>query len=137
MRFNNLQEAMRAVRPVRPASAKPPRYKSEDHERWHRRVEGQIRDCMHMHPRWFKDIADTDRAYFTRSLAKRIVGEILADGPGSTVSLTPASVADGGGVRSTASWTGSLWRSIGGRGFLRCVRRFFRGAGLGTESRVR
>ena len=54
------------------------RYKSPEHEQWHRRIEGQIRDCMHHHPRWFKGVTEDDRANFTRSLAKRIVGEILA-----------------------------------------------------------
>ena len=117
MRYDNLQDAMRVIRPsVAVTRPRRVRFKSEDHERWHRRVEGQIRDCMHHHPRWFKDIAEADRANFTRSLAKRIVGEILADGYPVTVSLTPVSVADGGGERSRASWIGSLWRSIGGRG---------------------
>ena len=114
MRYDNLQDAMRAIRPV--AKPKRVRYKSDEHERWHRRVEGQIRDCIHMHPRWFVGVAEDDRANFTRSLAKRIVGEILADGDRSTVSLTPAPGGDAGGERSRAPWFLSLWRSIGGRG---------------------
>ena len=113
MRYDNLQDAMRAIRPV--AKPKRVRYKSDEHERWHRRVEGQIRDCIHMHPRWFVGVAEDDRANFTRSLAKRIVGEVLADGPRLTVSLTPAPGGDAGGERSRAPWLGSLWRSIGGR----------------------
>ena len=124
MRYDNLRDAMRAVRPVvREDRPKPVRYKSPEHEQWHRRVEGQIRDCMHMHPRWFKDIAEEDRKNFRRSLAKRIVGEILADGGPVTVSLTCAPVTDGGGARSRASWIGSLWRSVAGVVRFPCARR--------------
>ena len=118
MRYDNLQDAMRAMRPGSTVTVTRPRrvrYKSDEHERGHRRVEGQIRDCMNMHPRWFKDIAEADRANFTRSLAKRIVGEILAGGYPFTVGLTPAPGGDAGGERSRAPWLGSLWRSIGGR----------------------
>ena len=52
MKYDNLQDAMRAVKPaVTVTRPKRVRYKSDEHERWHRRVEGQIRDCMNMHPR--------------------------------------------------------------------------------------
>jgi len=47
------------------------------HDKWHRRVEGQIRDCIHNHPEWFKSCKDHKR--MVNSLAKRIVGEIVAD----------------------------------------------------------
>ena len=121
MRYDNLQDAMRAIRPAKPRRA---RFKSDEHERWHRRVEGQIRDCMNMHPRWFQGVTESDRANFTRSLAKRIVGEVIAemkndksaDGYRITVSLTPAPGGDAGGERSRVPWFLWLWRSIGGRG---------------------
>lgn len=45
------------------------------HKKWHKRVEGQIRDTIHSHPEWFQ--GDIER--MTNSLAKRIVGEIIAD----------------------------------------------------------
>lgn len=44
------------------------------HRKWHRRVEGQIRNCVNAHPEWFQ--GDTNR--MINSLAKRIVGEIVA-----------------------------------------------------------
>lgn len=45
------------------------------HKKWHKRVEGQIRDAVHSHPEWFR--GDIER--MTNSLAKRIVGEIIAE----------------------------------------------------------
>lgn len=44
------------------------------HQFWHPRVEGQIRDCMHKHPEFFRRTDDV----VVNSLAKRIVGEIVA-----------------------------------------------------------
>lgn len=48
------------------------------HDRWHRRVEGQIRDAMQAHPEWFNVTSDRQREVIVNSLAKRIVGEIVA-----------------------------------------------------------
>ena len=49
------------------------------HDKWHRRVEGQIRDCMSSHPEWFVGVPEKQKIFFVNSLAKRIVGEIVAD----------------------------------------------------------
>ncbi len=48
---------------------------SPAHDFWHPRVEGQIRDAMHHHPEYFAPVA---RSAVVNSLAKRIVGEIVA-----------------------------------------------------------
>jgi hypothetical protein len=53
-------------------------FKSPEHGKWHRRVEGQIYDHMHQHPEFYTGVKE--RTTFARSLAKRIVGEIIADG---------------------------------------------------------
>lgn len=51
------------------------------HIKWHRRVEGQIRDCMHHHPELFNTALDMhQKNTLVNSLAKRIVGEIIAAG---------------------------------------------------------
>jgi len=55
------------------------RKQSPSHDKWHRRVEGQIRDCITQHPKWFKFVDDWDKRTCINSLAKRIVGEILTD----------------------------------------------------------
>lgn len=68
------------------------KHKSELHARWHRRVEGQIRDCMMKHPKWFAGVPKSERKQFIESIAKRVVGEILADGP-ETVGRSDAGVA--------------------------------------------
>lgn len=49
------------------------------HDKWHRRVEGQIRDAIHHHPEWFSFRNARERDTCINSLAKRIVGEIVAD----------------------------------------------------------
>lgn len=49
-------------------------------DKWHRVVEGQIRDCIFHHPRWFVFVDDSDRDAMINSLAKRIVGEIAVGG---------------------------------------------------------
>ncbi len=49
---------------------------SADHLKWHRIVEGQIKDCMFQHPEFFNP--EADKRIIINSLAKRIVGEILA-----------------------------------------------------------
>jgi hypothetical protein len=54
------------------------RHLSPEHEKWHVRVEGQVRDCITQHPRWFKFKDDSDKSVCINSLAKRIVGEIVA-----------------------------------------------------------
>lgn len=48
------------------------------HDFWHPRVEGQIRDAMTKHPEWFAQMNDTMRYTVVTSIAKRIVGEIVA-----------------------------------------------------------
>lgn len=50
------------------------------HNFWHRRVEGQIRHTMNVHPRWFIFKDEHDKNDCINSLAKRIVGEIVAAG---------------------------------------------------------
>ncbi len=55
------------------------------HNRWHRIVEGQIRDCVQAHPKWFNFKDDTDKKTCVNSLAKRIVGEIVAGSTLATV----------------------------------------------------
>lgn len=54
------------------------RKQTPSHDFWHRRVEGQIRDVLYSHPEWFTLTASYDKKHFINSLAKRIVGEILA-----------------------------------------------------------
>lgn len=56
------------------------RKNTPQHDFWHRRVEGQIRDCMHHHPEWFNVKNENHKKYVVNSLAKRIVGEIIAVG---------------------------------------------------------
>lgn len=48
------------------------------HDKWHKRVEGQIRHTINQHPEWFclKDAIIKDICI--NSLAKRIVGEIVS-----------------------------------------------------------
>lgn len=48
------------------------------HRKWHKRVDGQIIDCMRAHPRWFSYSDERDRKMLINSLSKRIVGEIVA-----------------------------------------------------------
>lgn len=48
------------------------------HDFWHKRVEGQIKHTMNMHPKWFTFKDDIDKNTCINSLAKRIVGEIVA-----------------------------------------------------------
>ena len=49
------------------------------HRKWHRIVEGQINNAINAHPQWFCFEDDTQRGNCINSLAKRIVGEIVAD----------------------------------------------------------
>lgn len=45
---------------------------------WRNRVEGQIRHTIHEHPEWF-DLPDEEtKNRCIRSMAKRIIGEIVA-----------------------------------------------------------
>lgn len=46
------------------------------HAKWHRRVEGQIRGCFNEHPEY---IDLNKKNIIINSLAKRIVGEIIAE----------------------------------------------------------
>ncbi len=48
------------------------------HDFWHPKVEGQIRDTMYHHPEWFNFTTHKQKETIVNSLAKRIVGEILA-----------------------------------------------------------
>lgn len=48
------------------------------HAKWHRRVEGQINHTINTHPKWFVFKDKHDRVDCVNSLAKRIVGEIVA-----------------------------------------------------------
>lgn len=52
---------------------------SPEYKKWHRRVEGQIRDAINSHPEWFSFKTRGQEATMVNSLAKRIVGEIIAD----------------------------------------------------------
>ena len=62
------------------------------YDKWHRRVEGQIRHVIGQHPEWFtftsKNDCKSQNAQFwcINALAKRIVGEIVADLKLATVS---------------------------------------------------
>ena len=49
------------------------------YDKWHRRVEGQIRDCMRAHGDWFNFVDERDKNDCVNSLAKRIVGEIVSE----------------------------------------------------------
>lgn len=51
---------------------------SSAHDFWHPRVEGQIRHTMNRHPEWFTFKNARERKNAINSLAKRIVGEIVA-----------------------------------------------------------
>lgn len=55
------------------------RKKGSEYDKWHKRVEGQIRDCMASHPEYFADMDKRTRGNCINSLAKRIVGEIVSD----------------------------------------------------------
>lgn len=59
------------------------------HDKWHPRVEGQIRDCIYHHPDWFP-LDDEARERMVNSLAKRIVGEFIADSKLATKSISVA-----------------------------------------------
>lgn len=50
--------------------------KSPLHVKWHKIVEGQIKSCIHDHSEWFNE---QHANKIINSLAKRIVGEIVAD----------------------------------------------------------
>lgn len=56
------------------------RKQSPRHDLWHPRVEGQIRHTIGCHPEWFNFKDEKDKATMVNSLAKRIVGEIVAGG---------------------------------------------------------
>lgn len=51
---------------------------SPAHDRWHKIVEGQIRHTMGRHPEWFTFKDAREKQNCVNSLAKRIVGEIVA-----------------------------------------------------------
>ena len=72
-----------------------PQDRSPLHAKWHPRVEGQIRDCMTQHPDWFTEKFRKHQGVMVNSLAKRIVGEIVADSKvgGDTVGSVSREVA--------------------------------------------
>lgn len=47
------------------------------HDYWHTKVEGQIKHTIGCHPEWF-NVTDRQKKQLINSLAKRIVGEIVA-----------------------------------------------------------
>lgn len=47
------------------------------HDKWHRIVEGQLKDCIHHHPEWFNFKDEHEKKRCINSMAKRIVGEIV------------------------------------------------------------
>lgn len=49
------------------------------YDKWHRRVEGQIRHTIGQHPEWFNFESEVHKRSCIIGLAKRIVGEIVAD----------------------------------------------------------
>lgn len=49
------------------------------HDKWHRRVEGQLRDTINSHPGWFSFKNEHDKNRCINSITKRVVGEIVAD----------------------------------------------------------
>ncbi len=52
--------------------------KSPEHEFWHRRIEPAILETIKAHPDWFVIGADEDKRVIVNSLAKRIVGHVVA-----------------------------------------------------------
>ncbi len=69
--------------------------KSPLHAMWHRRVEGQIRDCINSHSYWFNFKNAWERGACVNSLAKRIVGEIVE---GASHPSPPAATGVPGGL---------------------------------------
>lgn len=57
------------------------------HNRWYKRIEGQIRDCIYAHPEFFTVDLKLQETLLN-SLSKRIVGEIVADEKARTHSST-------------------------------------------------
>jgi hypothetical protein len=64
------------------------RKRSPLHDYWHPRVEGQIRHTIGQHPEWFAFKSPVHQRACVISLAKRIVGEIVA-------ACTVATIPDG------------------------------------------
>jgi hypothetical protein len=52
--------------------------KSPEHDFWHRRIEPAILETIKAHPDWFVIRVDEDRRVIVNSLAKRIVGHVVA-----------------------------------------------------------
>ena len=51
---------------------------SPEHDFWHPRVEGQLRDAIYSHPEWFAFQSERQKRDAINSMSKRIVGEIVA-----------------------------------------------------------
>lgn len=71
---------------------------SPEHDFWTPRVEGQIRHTIGQHPEWFTFKTEFEKRTLVNSLAKRIVGEIVA---ASSVARMPE--VDGGRLSSQAA----------------------------------
>lgn len=52
---------------------------SPAHDFWHPRIEGQIKHTIGQHPDWFNFKNKNQKQDCINSLAKRIVGQVLAD----------------------------------------------------------
>lgn len=72
------------------------------HDYWHPRVEGQIRDAMQAHPGWFKHTNER----IVISLAKRIVGEIVAGARLAPIPDDASSGVNGDGYLPVADRSG-------------------------------
>jgi hypothetical protein len=75
---DNLQEGRKILDSGSGSKAKElslNRKHSPEHDFWHSRVEGQIKDVMRAHPEYFN--ADANQKTVLNSIAKRVVGEIV------------------------------------------------------------
>ena len=52
---------------------------SPEHDFWHPIVEAQIREVMRVHPDWFRLESEQERRVSPNSLAKRVVGQLIAN----------------------------------------------------------
>ena len=54
------------------------KYKSAEHEAWHKIVQGQVRSAMNDHPEWFsKFTTPRKKNQAIRSIANRAVGAVM------------------------------------------------------------
>jgi hypothetical protein len=85
-----------------------------EYQAWRRRVEGQIRHTINEHPEWFNLPNEKIYDRCVRSMAKRIIGEIVAG-------TNPGDKSKGNAITSVFLWTRLLcnfWsavtRAVGG-----------------------